>query len=156
HSQPVINQLLIERSIETKEEMDDFLYPKVENIHSPKLFSEMKKTVERINQAITSEQQIMIYHEYDEDGVSSLTLLYETLIELDGLVSYYIPNRFEEEYGLNKNALQKIYEDDYTLVITVDNGISSLEEANYAKEIGLDLIITDHHEVQKELPNAYA
>src|SRR5699024_5435739 len=80
----------------------------------------------------------------------------EALIELDGLVSYYIPNRFEEGYGLNKKALRKIYENDYTLVITVDNGISSLEEANYAKEIGLDLIITDHHEVQKELPNAYA
>ena len=156
HSQPVINQLLRERGIETKEEMDDFLHPKVENLHSPKLFSEMNKTVERINQAITSQEQIMIYGDYDADGVSSVTLLYETLIELDGLVSYYIPNRFEEGYGLNKNALQKIYEDDYTLVITVDNGISSLEEANYAQEIGLDLIITDHHEVQKELPNAYA
>src|SRR5690625_6530696 len=98
----------------------------------------------------------MIYGDYDAYAFSSVTLLYETLIELDGLVSYYIPNRFEEWYGLNKNAIQKIYEDDYTLVITVDNGISSLEEANYAQEIGLDLIITDHHEVQKELPNAYA
>src|SRR5690625_1309321 len=156
HSQPVINQLLIERSIETKEELDDFLYTKVDNLHSPKLYSEMNKTVDRIRQAITSQERNIIYGDYDEDGVSSLSLLYETLIELDGLVSYYIPKWFEEGYGLNKNALQKIYEHDYTLVITVDNGISSLEEANYAKEIGLDLIITDHHEVQKELPNAYA
>src|SRR5699024_11861494 len=116
----------------------------------------INKTVERINQAITSQEQIMIYGDYDADGVSSVTLLYETLIELDGLVSYYIPNRFEEGYGLNKNAIQKIYEDDYTLVITVDNVISSLEEANYDKEIGLDLIITDHNKVQKELPNSYA
>src|SRR5690625_943918 len=86
HSQPVINQLLRERGIETKEEMDDFLHPKVENLHSPKLFSEINKTVERINQAITSQEQIMIYGDYDADGVSSVTLLYETLIELDGLV----------------------------------------------------------------------
>src|SRR5699024_8164751 len=135
HSQPVINQLLIERSIETKEEMDDFLYPKVENLHSPKLFSEMKKTVERINQAITSQEQIMIYGDYDADGVSSVTLLYETLIELDGLVSYYIHYRKEERYGLNKNAIKKIYEDDYKLVITVENVISTLEESNYAQEI---------------------
>src|SRR5690625_4964595 len=87
HSQPIINQLLIKRGIETKKEMDDFLHPKVENLHSPKLFNEMNKTVERINQAITSQEQIMIYGDYDADGVSSVTLLYEALIELDGLVS---------------------------------------------------------------------
>src|SRR5699024_12475185 len=139
-------QLLIERSIETKEEMDDFLYPKVENLHSPKLFSEMKKTVERINQAITSQEQIMIYGDYDADGVSSVTLLYETLIALDGLVSYYLPSRFQAGYGLNKDALHKIYHDDYTLVITVDHGVSSLEEANPPQKIGLVVVFEDHHQ----------
>src|SRR5690625_7350501 len=99
--------------------MDDFLHPKVENLHSPKLLSEMNKTVERINQAITSQEQNVIYGDYDEDGVSSVTLLYETLIELDRVVSHYIPHRFEEGYGHNKHALQKLFADDYTLLISL-------------------------------------
>lgn len=156
HPIPIINQLLIERGIENEEAMNNFIHPKTELLHSPKLLKQMDKAIKRINEAIESQEQIMIYGDYDADGVSSTTLLYEALIERDGLVSFYIPNRFTEGYGLNKQALQKIYDDDYTLVITVDNGISSVDEANYAKEIGLDLIITDHHEVQKEVPDAFA
>lgn len=156
HPLPIINQLLIERGIDTKEEMDNFIHPKIEMLYSPKLFNQMDEAVVRINKAIESQEQIMIYGDYDADGVSSTTLLYQTLIERDALVSFYIPNRFTEGYGLNKQALKKLYADDYTLVITVDNGISSVKEASYAKEIGLDLIITDHHEVQKEVPDAFA
>lgn len=156
HPIPTINRLLHERNIETEEEMNDFLKPKIELLHAPNLFSQMDEAVERIHQAIDSQEQIMIYGDYDADGVSSTTLLYETLLESHALVSFYIPNRFTEGYGLNNEALKQIYEDDYTLVITVDNGISSIKEANYAKEIGLDLIITDHHEIQTELPNAFA
>ena len=156
HPIPTINQLLIERGIKNEEQMNDFLYPKIEELHSPELFDQMKKALDRINQAIESEEQIMIYGDYDADGVSSTTLLYEALIERDALVSFYIPNRFTEGYGLNNEALEKIYSDEYKLVITVDNGISSVSEAKYAKEIGLDLIITDHHEAQGEIPDAFA
>lgn len=156
HPIPTINRLLHERGIETEEEMNDFLKPKIELLHEPKLFSQMEVAIKRIHQAIDSQEQIMIYGDYDADGVSSTTLLYEALLESHALVSFYIPNRFTEGYGLNNEALKKIAEDDYTLVITVDNGISSITEANYAKEIGLDLIITDHHEIQTELPNAFA
>ena len=156
HPMPIINQLLIERGIENEKEMNNFIHPKIETLHSPKLFNQMDKAIERINKAIDTQEQIMIYGDYDADGVSSTTLLYEALTERDALVSFYIPNRFKEGYGLNKQALKKIIDDDYTLVITVDNGISSVEEASYAKEIGLDLIITDHHEVQKEVPDAFA
>lgn len=156
HPIPTVNQLLIERGIKNKEEMNDYLHPKIEELHNPELFDQMKKALDRINQAIESEEQIMIYGDYDADGVSSTTLLYEALIERDALVSFYIPNRFTEGYGLNNEALKKIHLDDYTLVITVDNGISSVSEAKYAKEIGLDLIITDHHEAQGEIPDAFA
>lgn len=156
HPIPTINQLLIDRGIDTEEKMNDFLYPKTNKLHNPNLFSQMELALNRINQAIESQEQIMIYGDYDADGVSSTTLLYLALIERDALVSYYIPNRFTEGYGLNNSALQQIFDDDYSLVITVDNGISSVEEANYAKEIGLDLIITDHHEIQVEIPDALA
>src|SRR5699024_12755540 len=103
---------LRERGIETKEEMDDFLHPKVENLHSPKLFSEMNKMVERINQVVTSKEQIMIYGDYDADMVTSGKLIHETSIEQDCLVSYYITNLLEERYGLSKIANQILYEDD--------------------------------------------
>src|SRR5690625_7409443 len=89
HSQPIINQLLIKRGIEKKKEMDDFLHPKVENLHSHKLFNEMNKTVKRINQAITSQEKIMKYGDYDADEVSSYTLLYEALNEYVVIVRYH-------------------------------------------------------------------
>ena len=115
-----------------------------------------KKAVDRINEAIENEEKILVYGDYDADGITSTVLLVETLISLGANVSSYIPNRFDEGYGPNKEAFTKIIESGITLIITVDNGIAGVEEVNLANELGCDVIITDHHKIQDTIPNAYA
>lgn len=117
---------------------------------------DMKRAVDRINDAIENEEKILVYGDYDADGITSTVLLVETLISLGANVSSYIPNRFDEGYGPNKEAFTKIIESGITLIITVDNGIAGVEEVNLANELGCDVIITDHHKIQDVIPSAYA
>ncbi|MCA0992802.1 single-stranded-DNA-specific exonuclease RecJ [Pseudalkalibacillus hwajinpoensis] len=148
--------LLVNRGISGEEEARRFLYKENLAYHDPFLMSGMKEAVERIQQAIASDERILIFGDYDADGVSSTTVLVYTLRELGATFDYYIPNRFTEGYGPNEAAFRQAKEDGYHLIVTVDTGISGVHEAEVAKEIGVDLIITDHHEPPPVLPDAYA
>ncbi|MFR4991426.1 MAG: single-stranded-DNA-specific exonuclease RecJ [Turicibacter sp.] len=152
---PAIEQLVLARQLATAESLDTFA--KEETIHhDPFLFSEMSKIITRINEAIDQGEPILIYGDYDADGVTGTSILVRCLRELGALVDYYIPNRFYEGYGPNEDAFMQAIADGYQLVITVDNGIAGVDEAEILLEHGVDLIITDHHQVNETLPRAYA
>ncbi|MEG0500809.1 MAG: single-stranded-DNA-specific exonuclease RecJ [Cellulosilyticaceae bacterium] len=150
----IIEQILDNRGIDGAEARYKFLHPSQTQLYNPYLLSDMERAVERIRRVKQEGKEIVIYGDYDVDGVTSTSILYIFLKSLGYEVSYYIPNRQTEGYGLNKEALKKI-EEYANLVITVDTGIAAIDEVSYAKEIGLDIIITDHHECQEELPAAY-
>ena len=116
----------------------------------------MDIAVERIRKAIETQEKVIIYGDYDVDGITSITVLKSFLKDVGLDVDYYIPNRLEEGYGLNKNAIDEIAKNKYTLMITVDCGISAIEEVNYANSLGIEVIVTDHHEPGEELPKALA
>ncbi|MEC2072125.1 single-stranded-DNA-specific exonuclease RecJ [Alkalihalophilus marmarensis] len=152
----LVAQLLINRGIETPEAARTFLYTKEMTYHDPYLLKGMDKTVARIKEAIANQEKILIFGDYDADGISSTSVMIYTLNELGAVFDYYIPNRFTEGYGPNEPALRRAKEEGYTLVVTVDTGISAVHEASVAKEIDLDFIVTDHHEAPPVLPEAYA
>jgi single-stranded-DNA-specific exonuclease len=127
-----------------------------EKLHDPFLLNDMKKGVERINLAISNHEKIMIFGDYDCDGISSVALLYRSLTSKGALVGFDVPDRFNEGYGLNMRAVDDIINNGYTLVITVDNGITCIDEILRLNENGVDTIITDHHEPKEEVPEAYA
>ncbi len=152
----VIKRMLVKRGIRTTEEANQFLHASLDDLHDPFLFSDMIKVVERIKQAIEKQEQILIFGDYDADGVTSTAVLVRTLRHLGAQVHYYIPNRFTEGYGPNENAFMEAHQAGIDLIITVDTGIAAPNEAKLAKQLGIDLIITDHHEEQDEMPDAYA
>lgn len=152
----VIERLLENRGIDSKEEKERFLSPELQHLTAPDKLSQLNLAKERIVQAVESGEEILIYGDYDADGISSTAVMMHTLIDLGAACDYYIPNRFTEGYGLNADAFQTFKEKNIGLIITVDNGIADVKEATLLKELGIDLIITDHHEVQEELPDAYA
>ena len=153
---PIIARLLLRRGIHSVDEAQRFLYPQQDGFYDPFLMKDMDRVVARIHRAIETGEQVMIYGDYDADGATSTSLLYLALREIGTNVTYYIPDRFSEGYGLNGPALEAAKEQGFQLVITVDNGISAVEEAALAKRIGLDLIVTDHHTPPEVLPDAYA
>lgn len=154
--EPLISKLLIDRGITTEAQAKMFLHPKIEDLKDPFLLLDMDKAVNRIEMAIIKGEKIWVYGDYDVDGITSITILckYFSYRGLDP--SFYIPDRQDEGYGINEQGLESIKASGGTLVITVDCGITAIEQAAYAKSIGLDLIITDHHEFQEVLPEAIA
>ncbi|GAB3050393.1 single-stranded-DNA-specific exonuclease RecJ [Virgibacillus ainsalahensis] len=153
---PVIKELLLQRGVTTAKEAAKFLSPDIEDLYSAAKLDSIEEACERVHKAIDQQEKILVYGDYDADGVSSTTVLLKTLQELGADYDYYIPNRFTEGYGPNEEAFRKAYENGFHLIITVDNGIAAVREAAIAKQLGIDLIITDHHEVQDELPDAFA
>ncbi|WP_110111455.1 single-stranded-DNA-specific exonuclease RecJ [Bacillus sp. CGMCC 1.16541] len=153
---PLIASLLLNRGIETVESAKQFLYVEQQTFHDPFLLGDMDKAVQRIHEAINNGEKIMIYGDYDADGVSSTSVMLSALRSVGAQVDFYIPNRFTEGYGPNEDAFRFISDEGYTLVITVDTGISAVHEAELAQSLGFDLIITDHHEPGPVLPPAYA
>ncbi|MFA5527424.1 MAG: single-stranded-DNA-specific exonuclease RecJ [Peptostreptococcales bacterium] len=135
-----------------EEEMEEFFSLSPRKTYDPFLLKNMDKVILKIKQTIAEDKKICIYGDYDVDGVTSVSLLYEVLSLLTDKIDYYIPSRFEEGYGLNKEALQNIKNKGTDLVITVDCGSTSVAEVDYAKEIGLDIVVTDHHHVGEKLP----
>ncbi|RIO75746.1 single-stranded-DNA-specific exonuclease RecJ, partial [Staphylococcus gallinarum] len=125
-------------------------------LHNPMAMSDMQKAVERINLAIDQNQKILVYGDYDADGVTSTTILVTALRELGAHVGWYIPNRFTEGYGPNEMAFKNAYDEGVSLIITVDNGIQGHKEIEMIQELGVDVIVTDHHEIGETLPNAFA
>lgn len=149
--------ILSARGIVKKADIDNFIHPKLENITDPKKLEDMEKATSRIMQAIQNDEKIFIYGDYDVDGITSTSILYLGLKNLGAkYLDYYIPIR-DEGYGLNKEALKYIKDQNCDLVITVDCGITSYKEIEYSNSLNLDVIITDHHNLlKKEVPNAFA
>ena len=151
-----IAKILNVKNITDMTSVKKYFSDEYEEGYDPFLMHDMQKAVDRINEAIENEEKILVYGDYDADGITSTVLLVETLISMGANVSSYIPNRFEEGYGPNKEAFTKIIDSGITLIITVDNGIAGVEEVDLANELGCDVIVTDHHKIQDTIPNAYA
>ncbi len=148
--------VLVNRNIVQDDEINLFLNPTRNDFHDPYMMPDMKQAVDRIINAINSNEKTMIYGDYDVDGITSITVLSKFLKERGLNVGTYIPNRLDEGYGLNKAAIKQIADEGYKLIITVDCGISGTEEVDYAYSLGMEVIVTDHHEPLEELPKALA
>ena len=152
----LLSTILVNRGITDEEKIRKFLEPTRQDFYNPYLMKDMEIAVNRIINAIKSQEKVIIYGDYDVDGITSITVLKKFLKDVGLEVSYYIPNRLDEGYGLNKNAVEKIVNEGYTLMITVDCGISGIDEIDYANSLGLEVIVTDHHEPGESLPKALA
>lgn len=153
-STDLVTQLLINRGIKTEEEKERFFNPKIEYFEKEFKIPGIPQALKRIKSAIEKEELICVYGDYDVDGVCASAVLYKGLVSLGAKVLPYIPHREKEGYGLSKEGLDSVRDSGASLVITVDQGIVALEQAKYAKELGLDLIITDHHLPKEEKPQA--
>jgi len=152
---PLLAQVLISRGLTHQEQAATFLDARLTDLIDPELLPGIPVAADRIVAALKARRRITIYGDYDVDGVTATSLLWHCLRLAGGNVDYYIPSRMEEGYGLNCDALRQLSEEDpQRLVVTVDCGISSVTEAALAREIGLELIITDHHQMAEELPDA--
>ncbi len=151
-----LSKLIVSKGFTEKNQAADFINGGSEQLYDPFLMPDMDKAVKRINQAISSNEKILIYGDYDVDGVTSVSLLLLYLKDRGIVADYYIPERVNEGYGLNNAAIDKFHDDGITLIITVDSGITAGEEVNYAKSRGIDVVITDHHECRENLPDAVA
>ncbi len=156
HISPLTAIILYNRGIQEDEAIDRFLSKDLSVLHDPYLLQDMEKAASRIRQAQENKEKITIYGDYDVDGITSIAILYKHLREMGIEVDYYVPDRMQEGYGINRDALDKIREGGTSLIITVDTGITAVEESEYAKEIGLDVIVTDHHECKEQIPAVYA
>jgi len=154
---PLVRDILVKRGYETPEAIGAFLHPNYdEQLHDPFLMKGMKAAVDRILEAVEKKQTIVVYGDYDIDGITASTVMVETLRNLGHVARSYIPDRFEEGYGINLDALRKLRNEKVDLVISVDCGITSVKEVAWAIENGLDVIVTDHHSVPAVVPEAVA
>lgn len=152
----LVAELLVKKGYTTVEEVRRFLEPSSTSFYDPYLLYDMQKTVDRIQEAIVSGEHITIYGDYDADGLTSTAIMYETLTQLGADVDYYIPDRFKDGYGPNKDAYERLIANGTELIVTVDNGVSGHEAITLANEKGVDVLVTDHHELPQTLPDAYA
>ena len=153
---PEISQILKNRDIITEKDAEIFMNPSLDYLRDPFLMKGMREAVDRIREGINKNDRIFIYGDYDVDGVSSTSILFLYFKSIGYDVDYYIPNRLEEGYGISIEAIEKINEKGCDLLISVDCGITSYPEVEFAKSLGIDVIITDHHECQSEIPDAIA
>ena len=152
----LLARILLNRSFEDKDTIDIFLHPKIDNLYDPFLMNDMQIAVDTIIESCNNHEKITIYGDYDVDGITSVAVLKMFFADMGVEAEHYLPSRLEEGYGLNNNALDKIAANGTKLLITVDCGISAYEEVEYAKSLGLKVIVTDHHECPEVLPNALA
>lgn len=152
---PIVKKILESKEITDKAAIDQLLKNK-QVMHDAWLMSDMEKAIERINLAIDQNQKILVYGDYDADGVTSTTILVKTLKALGAHVGWYIPNRFSEGYGPNEMAFKNAHEEGISLIITVDNGIQGHDEIQMIQDLGVDVIVTDHHEIGRTMPSAFA
>ena len=153
---PVTAQLLINRGVRTVADAKQFLQPQLSSLSDPLEMAGMKKACQRIDQALQKNEKIIIYGDYDVDGVVGTVLLVNLFKLMGRSVDFYIPHRIEEGYSLNRQAIDKFIKDKVDLVVTVDCGVSSIDEVTYAQKQGLDIIVTDHHRCGAKLPEAVA
>ncbi len=150
----VVARVLLSRGFNSQKTISEFLFPNKEDLFNPFLLDDCYKAVVRIKEAVEKQEQILIYADRDVDGITSLVILFNTIKTLGGIVSWYIPS--DEGYGISKDILDKYNKTGIKLVISVDCGISSVDEVEYANNLGMQVIITDHHAPPEILPNAYA
>ena len=152
----VIAELLYKKGIINKEKIDRYFSPSLDMLHDPFLFDDMDKAVMRIITAIESGEKITIYGDYDVDGTTSVAVLYLGLKELNAVVNYYVPHRMIDGYGLSLNGLEQLRDKGTSLIISVDCGIIAIDEVKAINEMGMQIIVTDHHNAKSEFPEAYA
>ncbi|NOX89775.1 MAG: single-stranded-DNA-specific exonuclease RecJ [Calditrichaeota bacterium] len=153
---PIIAKILYDRNIDTPEKIRKFFDLDIANLYDPFLLGGMDIAVERIIRALREGENILIYGDYDVDGVTSVSILYDGLFYLGGKVSFFIPSRFREGYGFSVEGIKIAKEKGASLIITVDCGITAIEEVEYAQKQGIDVIVCDHHEPNDTIPNAVA
>ena len=154
---PEVARLLFERGIQDQESLKKFLEPSLEDLHDPYLLHDMDKAVERIRQAIEEGENILVYGDYDADGMTSASIVKESLEQLGAECRVYLPNRFTDGYGPNASVYKYFIEQEgISLIVTVDNGVAGHEAIELAQSMGVDVIVTDHHSMPKTLPDAYA
>jgi len=153
---PILASLLVDLSLETKDEIENFFNPQLSQLHDPFKMHNMDIAVNRIIEALRKGENMLVYGDYDVDGTTGVSILYEAIFKLGGKVSFYIPNRITDGYGLSMQGIKTAKERKTDLIITVDCGITAVEEVKFANECGLDVIICDHHEPSDSLPEAVA
>ncbi|MDP5082403.1 MAG: DHH family phosphoesterase, partial [Winogradskyella sp.] len=152
----IVATLLLQRGIETYQDAKKFFRPSFEDLYNPFLMKDMDKAVERIEVAITQGENIMVYGDYDVDGTTSVALLSSFLKTRTESVATYIPDRYNEGYGISFKGIDFAHDNDFTLIIALDCGVKAIDKVNYAKEKGIDFIICDHHRPGNQLPDAIA
>lgn len=155
-STPVVVKLLAERGITTPEEAQKFFSPSLDDLHDPFLMPGMDAAVARLNEAMGSKERILVYGDYDVDGTTAVALVYKYLSQFYSQIDYYIPGRYDDGYGISKHVVDDAAARDIKLIIILDCGIKANEEIAYAKTLGIDFIICDHHVAGAELPDAVA
>ena len=153
---PPSSQLLVERGITSLEEAEKFFHPSLKDLYDPFLMPDMDKAVERLNKAMGRKERIMVFGDYDVDGTTAVALVYKFLRQYYSNIDYYIPTRYDEGYGISLRSIDMAAEQGVKLIIVLDCGIKANEEIAYAKSLGIDFIICDHHVPDDELPQAAA
>lgn len=152
----IVAELLVQRGIDTPEKASDFFHPSTDHLHDPFLMKDMDRAVARVERALGEGERIMVYGDYDVDGSTSVAMMYSFLNRFTDRVQFYIPDRYEEGYGLSEKGIEKAEADGVKLIITLDCGIKANDKVDYAKKLGIDVIICDHHTPGDELPDAHA
>lgn len=152
----VLANLLVQRNITTADRAREFFKPDLSKLHDPFLMKDMDKAVERLGKAISSEEKVLIYGDYDVDGTTAVALMYTFIRNFNPNVEYYIPDRYDEGYGISYKGIDWGHENGYTLIVALDCGIKAVEKIAYARSLGMDMIICDHHLPDEELPPAVA
>jgi single-stranded-DNA-specific exonuclease len=153
---PIIDLLLVKRGISTAEVTRKFFKPSLNDLHDPYLMPDMEKAVKRLNKALGNKEKILIYGDYDVDGTTAVSLVYKYLRLYSSALDYYIPDRYDEGYGISYKGIDYAVENDVKLIISLDCGIKAFEKVEYAKKKGIDFIICDHHMPDAILPDAVA
>jgi len=153
---PVLAELLVQRGVCTFEQARSFFRPSLDDLHDPFLMTDMDKAVERVPQAVAAGEKILVYGDYDVDGTTAVSLVYSFLRRLTRRIDFYIPERYDEGYGVSYKGIDWASENGFGLIITLDCGIKANEKVEYARERGIDMIICDHHLPENELPKAVA
>lgn len=152
----VLAELLVKRGVETFEESRAFFRPSLDNLHDPFLMKDMDKAVERLDKAIRSKEKILVYGDYDVDGTTAVALVFSFIRRFTAEVDFYIPDRYDEGYGVSYKGIDFAAENGFGLIITLDCGIKAIDKVEYAREKGIDVIICDHHLPEDSLPDAIA
>ncbi|MDR0749166.1 MAG: single-stranded-DNA-specific exonuclease RecJ [Tannerellaceae bacterium] len=153
---PIISLLLVQRSIISEEEVRKFFKPSLNNLHDPYLMPDMEKAVKRLNKALGNKEKILVYGDYDVDGTTAVSLVYKYLRPYSYTLDYYIPDRYDEGYGISYKGIDYAAENGVSLIIALDCGIKAIQKIEYAKTKGIDFIICDHHMPDDVLPDAVA